>query len=168
MSIVENIKPILPYLRRYARALTGAQESGDNYVASVLEAIIADPSQIDEGGNAKVALFKLFSRNWASPDVNLQQDRPLTPAERNVTSLSVLPRQAFLLTSLEGFTTDETAEILETDADAIRSFIQQAGEEIASQVATSVLIIEDEPLIAMDIEQLVEGLGHRVTGIART
>jgi CheY-like chemotaxis protein len=30
------------------------------------------------------------------------------------------------------------------------------------------MIIEDEPLIAIDIEQMVEGLGHRVTGIART
>jgi CheY-like chemotaxis protein len=31
-----------------------------------------------------------------------------------------------------------------------------------------VLVIEDEPLIAMDLENLVTGLGHRVVGIART
>ena len=30
------------------------------------------------------------------------------------------------------------------------------------------MIIEDEPLIAMDIEEMVTGLGHSVTGIART
>ena len=35
-------------------------------------------------------------------------------------------------------------------------------------MATDVLIIEDEPLIAMDIEQMVESLGHRVVGTART
>ena len=35
-------------------------------------------------------------------------------------------------------------------------------------MATDILIIEDEPLIAMDLEALVEGLGHNVTGIART
>ena len=31
-----------------------------------------------------------------------------------------------------------------------------------------ILIIEDEPIIAMDIEQLVKSLGHTVTGVART
>ncbi|MCT6872054.1 MAG: response regulator, partial [Bartonella sp.] len=36
------------------------------------------------------------------------------------------------------------------------------------QVATRILIIEDEPLIALDIEQMVESLGHQVVGIART
>ncbi|EFL87757.1 response regulator [Ahrensia sp. R2A130] len=168
MSIVENIKPNLPYLRRYARALTGTQESGDTYVANVLEAIITDPSQIDEKRNAKLALFHIFSRIWASLDVNLEHDRAPTPAERNVTGLSALPRQAFLLTSLEGFDTAEAAEILECSKDEIATLIQQAGEEIASQVATSILIIEDEPLIAMDIEQLVTDIGHEVTGIART
>ena len=33
----------LPYLRRYARALTGSQKSGDNYVRATLEAMIAAP-----------------------------------------------------------------------------------------------------------------------------
>ena len=46
--------------------------------------------------------------------------------------------------------------------------IDIAGREIAAQVATDVLIIEDEPMIAMDLESIVEGLGHRVTSVART
>lgn len=168
MSIVANIKPNLPYLRRYARALTGTQESGDSYVANVLETIIADPSQIGETRNAKIALFQIFSRLWSSLDVNLERDRAPTPAERNITGLTARPRQAFLLTSLEGFDTVEAAEILETTQAEVETLIQQAGEEIAQQVATSVLIIEDEPLIAIDIEQLVKDIGHDVTAIART
>ncbi|MEN0040273.1 MAG: response regulator [Pseudomonadota bacterium] len=168
MSIVANIKPNLPYLRRYARALTGTQESGDSYVANVLEAIVTDPSQFDETENAKIALFRMFSRLWSSLDVNMEQDRAPTPAERNVTGLSALPRQAFLLTSLEGFDSKEASYILGISSDEIADLIQQAGEEIAQQVATSVLIIEDEPLIAIDIEQLVKDIGHEVTAIART
>ena len=35
-------------------------------------------------------------------------------------------------------------------------------------MAVKVLIIEDEPLISMDLESLLEGLGHDVCGIART
>ncbi len=37
MSLAESIAPHLPYLRRFARALTGSQESGDAYVVAVLE-----------------------------------------------------------------------------------------------------------------------------------
>ena len=98
----------------------------------------------------------------------MEHDRATPPAERNVTGLSALPRQAFLLTSLEGFHREEASEILEVSTDEIDALIQRAGEEIAEQVATSILIIEDEPLIAMDIEQLVPELGHEVTAIART
>ena len=46
--------------------------------------------------------------------------------------------------------------------------MQEAVEGISRQIATDILIIEDEPLIAMDIEHIVQELGHRVTGIART
>ena len=35
-------------------------------------------------------------------------------------------------------------------------------------MATSVLLIEDEPIIALDIETLVTELGHKVSGVART
>ena len=40
--------------------------------------------------------------------------------------------------------------------------------EIDRQIATRVLIIEDEPLISMDLAEIVESLGHEVTTIART
>src|SRR5690606_14319435 len=46
--------------------------------------------------------------------------------------------------------------------------IDEAAREMAQQVAPSVLIIEDEPLIAMAIESMGESLGHSVTGAART
>ena len=44
-SLVENTAPHLPYLRRFARALTGGQKSGDAYVVGVLEALIAGQPQ---------------------------------------------------------------------------------------------------------------------------
>ncbi len=58
--------------------------------------------------------------------------------------------------------------ILNTSASNVDALIDDAGREIAAQVATDVLIIEDEPMIAMDLESIVEGLGHRVAGVART
>ncbi|TGV50772.1 response regulator, partial [Mesorhizobium sp. M2D.F.Ca.ET.160.01.1.1] len=86
----------------------------------------------------------------------------------NLNAIAPLPRQAFLLVAVEGFSEDEAAEVLDVDEDEFSELLAQASNEISRQVATDVLIIEDEPLIAMDIEEMVESLGHRVVGTART
>ena len=89
-------------------------------------------------------------------------------AARNLANLAPRQRQAFLLVSVEGFSNDQAAEILDVSDVEFAKLIEDASREISRQVATDILIIEDEPLIAMDIEQMVESLGHRVVGIART
>ena len=62
----------------------------------------------------------------------------------------------------------KTAEILEAQASAVRALLDAAFAEIAAQAETGIMIIEDEPLIALDLAHMVSGMGHRVTGIART
>ncbi|MCB8838102.1 response regulator [Aurantimonas sp. VKM B-3413] len=172
MSMSSRIAPHIPYLRRYSRALTGSQASGDAYVAAVLEALIADPSLFPDDRSPRISLYKLFSSLWQSLDVNIREDAPSSAWEertsRNLRAIAPLPRQAFLLVAVEGFTTDEAALILGTDEAEFSRMIDQASSDIGRQVSTNIMIIEDEPLIAMDIEQMVESLGHSVTGIART
>jgi CheY-like chemotaxis protein/DNA-directed RNA polymerase specialized sigma24 family protein len=172
MSLVANTAPHLPYLRRFARALTGGQKSGDAYVVSVLEALIADPDSFDAENDPRVELFKAFCRYWNSIEVNLQKDQygedELDDASRRLEAITPLPRQAFLLLAVEDFTASEIAYILGKSQAEVAQLVDQAGREIAQQVATDVLIIEDEPLIAMDIESLVQSLGHRVNFVART
>jgi len=170
VSLSSAIAPHLPLLRRYARALTGSQNSGDAYVAAVLETLIQDPSIMDSGDGPRVTLYRTFTKLWNSMTVNGMSDPGAKemPAEHRLTQITPRPRQAFLLVALEGFDESEAARILETDEATIRTLMETAGRELASEIATEVLIIEDEPLIAMDIEGLVEGLGHSVLGIART
>src|SRR5581483_5565176 len=171
MPISKAIAPHIPYLRRFARALAGTQAAGDAYVAATLEVLISDPSQFDTSLDPRVALYRTFLGLWNSLDVNLKAEAPqghATAIDRRLEQLTPLPRQAFVLTSVEGFTTEEAATILDVPADEVQSLVEAAGREIAAQVATDVLIIEDEPMIAMDLESIVEGLGHRVTGVART
>ncbi len=169
MSISQTIAPHLPYLRRFARAVTGSQASGDAYVVSVLETLVADPSAFTADLEPRVALYKVFAQIWNSVPVNVSdRGSPTSAAERNLENLTPRPRQAFLLTTVEGFSTDEAAAILGADEPEIRRLIDIAGHEIAEQVATEVLIIEDEPIIAMDIETIVRDLGHNVTGVAVT
>ena len=168
MSIAMAIAPHLPYLRRFARALTGSQTGGDAYVAACLEAIIAEPSLFDEELEPRVAVYRVLLGIWDSIDINRHVDTSDLPHERNLEAMTPRARQAFLLTTVEGFSVAQAAVVLNTDEAGVSELLDEAGREIASQVATSVMIIEDEPLIAMDIEVLVEGLGHEVAGIART
>lgn len=170
MSSSQAVVQHLPFLRRYARALTGSQASGDAYVAATLESLIASPKIIDESASTRVELYRLFTKIWNSVAINGKADpgdKALTP-EQHLTQITPRPRQAFLLVALEGFSEDDAAKILDCDLPALRNLVEESGRELAAEIATDVLIIEDETFIAMDIEALVESLGHRVIGIART
>ena len=173
MSIAKEIAPHLPYLRRFARALTGTQNSGDAYVVAMLEALVLDPASFPRDVDARIALYRTFLTLWSSVGLNTADPgSPVTlnrtSVERNLEALTPRPRQAFLLRTVEGFSIDEVGAIIGVSAAEAASLVQTAGQEIAEQVATDVLIIEDEPIIALDIETMVEELGHTVTGVART
>jgi CheY-like chemotaxis protein len=158
----------LPFLRRYARALTGSQASGDAYVAATLESLIASPNMLAESPNSRVGLYRLFTKIWSSLPVNDKPETAVMPPEHHIAQITPRPRQAFLLVALEGFSEDDAAQILDCDLATLRNLVEESGRELAAEIATDVLIIEDETFIAMDIEALVESLGHNVIGIART
>ncbi len=173
MSVAEVIGPHLPYLRRYARSLTGSQTSGDNYVVAVLETLIADASAFDKSLPPRVAVYRVFTKVWNSLSINqvgeaASDDADRSMSERRLEAITPEPRQAFLLVSVEGFSPSEAAQVLDVAPSHVTELLQMAGSEIAQQLAADILIIEDEPLIAMDLEALVVDIGHRVQGIART
>jgi DNA-directed RNA polymerase specialized sigma24 family protein len=172
MSIAQAIAPHLPYLRRFARALTGSQHGGDAYAVATLEALVADPASFDQDMEPRTALYRVFLKVWASVPINRLSDVPTATApsgaRRNLSALTPPARVAFLLSTVEGFTNEQIAEAAGRETHDVAALIADAGREIARQMATDVLIIEDEPFIALDIETLVEGLGHRVIDVART
>jgi DNA-directed RNA polymerase specialized sigma24 family protein len=172
MSLSATIAPHLPFLRRFSRAVSGSQHSGDALVAAMLEAVIADISVFPKASTDRIALYKLFAQLFTSVTIRIPQETAPTAWEQraaaNLGALAPLARQAFLLIAVEGFSNQEAAEILEVNEEEFSELLAEASAEISRQVATDILIIEDEPLIAMDIEQMVESLGHRVVGTART
>jgi len=119
MSMTQTLAPHLPYLRRYARALTGSQQSGDAHVRAALQALLTGDEALAEGVSPRVGLYRLFHAIWQSPE-------------------------------------------------DIENAILDAQKTIDSQLASRVLIIEDEPIIAMDLENLVTELGHKVVAVAST
>ncbi|MFT0862595.1 response regulator [Ancylobacter sp. G4_0304] len=170
MSTSQLVAQHLPFLRRYARALSGSQAAGDTYVTALLETLIADPDVLDTREDPRVGLYRILTRLWNSVSVNGVPDRgpPAIQGEQRLGHITPVVRQAFLLVSLEGFEEADAAAILDVDIQTLRNLVEEAGRELAAEIATDVLIIEDEPFIALDLEGLVESLGHRVTGIART
>lgn len=171
-SIADLVAPQLPYLRRFARALTGSQQRGDAYVVALLETLVADQRGFDLNLPPRTALYKAFLQIWSALPINRQAEpvefRSEGVADKRIETLTPLPRQAFLLAALEEFPTSDIALMLGQSEDEILKLIDLAGKEISEQIVAQVLIIEDEPLIALDLENIVGDIGHGVIGIATT
>lgn len=170
LSLLARLAPHLPYVRRYARALTGDQNTGDHYVRVALEALAAGDRVLEANLTPRVALYQVFHAIWLSSGAQLEApgDDEADDASRRLMRIAPRSRQAFLLTALEGFTPSEAAQILGVEFSAVERLISEAQAEIDAELATDVLIIEDEPVIAADIEALVTEIGHTVVDIAAT
>lgn len=173
MSLGQKLHPHLPFLRRYARALTGSQAHGDAYVRATLEAIVAAPEEFPADVDPRLGLYRIFHVIWSSAHLedgpSISEDETAEAiAHARLSRLTPLPRQALLLTALEGFTSEDTAYLINLDTADVDALVLEALTEIEAQTRAKVLIIEDEPIIAMDIETIVRDLGHEVTAIAVT
>lgn len=158
--------PHLPFLRRYARALTGSQKTGDSFVRAALETLLGAPDALQPEDRPRLALFRLFHAFWdphraTASDAGLMADGPMA-------GLPLSGREALLLTAVEGFSVAETAHILGLPEPAVAAAIADARTQIAAAMRSRVLIIEDEPVISMHLEQIVERMGHAVVGTAMT
>jgi CheY-like chemotaxis protein len=172
MSLASQIAANLPFLRRYARALTGSQASGDAFVREMLEAVLADEALKASLAGGRVPLYRAFSKVWASAagaaGSGTATSEHEAGAQARLGAITPPGRQALLLTTLEDFSVAETATILDRTPAEIEQLVAEAIAEIDREQTTTVLIIEDEPLIAMQLEDLVTGLGHTICGTAAT
>ena len=160
----------LPYLRRYARALTGSQDTGDRYAEATLEAILLDDVAYSQSVDPKVALFSAFHLVWSSAGAPLgtPDSRLSAKAQMHMAALTANTREALLLHAIEGFPHSDISRIMRVRPEEVVELIHLASTEMLASVAGKVMIIEDEAIIAMDIQAIVSELGHAVTGIART
>lgn len=175
MSISEAVAKNLPFLRRYARALTGSQATGDTFVRTTLEVALADEGVRAELTKGRVPLYRAFNKVWSSAYLEVKDadgdgtiGRHEAAAQGNLRKVTPLNRQALLLTTLEDFSITDTAAIMDISPENVERLVQDAITDIDAENTTSVLIIEDEPLISMQLEDVVTGLGHEICGTAAT
>jgi CheY-like chemotaxis protein len=174
MTSSDAIAPHVPFLRRYARALTGDRVRGDSYVRACLETLVADPSVIPPHMRPRIGLYWLFHAIWeaAAADARYGDSEAGSEQERTVQSrlrrLEPSQRHTLLLSALEGFGVDDVAKILDKPRFEVEALLKAAMDEIVNEIASDVMIIEDQSMIALDLSNIVEDLGHRVVHIAAT
>ena len=176
MSLGKQLAPHIPFLRRYGRALTGSQSHGDTYVRATLEAIVAAPAEFPREVDPRLGLYRMFQAIWTSTNFDETTENSVVGAlegaeavaRARLARVAPLSRQALLLTAMEGFTTEDAAYVIAVEPGDVDGLVAEALNEIDNQTRARVLIIEDEPIIAMDIETIVRDLGHEVTGVAVT
>lgn len=168
-SLSRVVADLLPYLRRYARALTGSQQSGDRYAATTLEALLTDRSIFDTASSQKVALFGAFHRIWSSLGAPIEdlEDGLGAQAQVHLARLTENTREALLLNTIEEFTVSEIAEIMDIEKSEAQDLLKIAEKELEKSVSGNILVIEDEAIIALHIKKIVTEMGHKVTGVAR-
>ena len=173
MNLAQEVGPQLPGLRRYARALSGNQASGDTYVRVMLEALVSEPELWNENDSARENAFRIFHNIWRAvgqdvPSASPDGEGRMQIADTRLAGLGAPSRQALLLTAMEGFSHKDAATVLGVSDSELSALVAEADDAIRALTKSNVMIIEDEPIIALDIQGLVEELGHTVTGIAST
>ena len=170
-KLSEAITKTLPFLRRYARAVTGSQQRGDEWVRLCAEVAVRQPELIKGAEDTKLGVFALFHR-LQQPFGGLEQGSDAASVsgrlKESLTDMAPLQRQVLLLTVLEGFTVGDAAHILDIDVDKAERSLQEARRELQRVASVRVLVIEDEAVIALDVADIVRNAGHEVVGIAAT
>jgi DNA-binding NarL/FixJ family response regulator len=176
-ELARDVGRHLPFLRRYARALSGDQHTGDALVRQALERLLANP-QLAGPDLPKLALYRVLCEVWDGTSGEPSTGVTAEPSGATIENAGIVAesiarlvdrrRQILLLATLEGLSTNQVATVLRADEETVRSELAAAKDDLRSQPPTQILIIEDEPVIALDIAQTVEASGHRVTGIATT
>lgn len=162
MPFMKSVAAELPYLRRYARAVTGASDLGDAAVRETLEALLESPREFDLGRPPRLELYRIFHYLWRSETISaLKSTGPIA-------HLTPRSRQALLLTAVEGFSVEDAAEILAVLPEDVNADIEFARAQLADALSSDVMIIEDETIIALHIKSIVKEIGHRVVGVSRT
>ncbi|MEL6831334.1 MAG: response regulator [Pseudomonadota bacterium] len=172
MSLSQQLAGDLPFLRRYARALSGSQAKGDAMVRATLETALAKPALLQSLGDGRAALYKVFHVTLNNGEFAKEQSAIANPKEasalRKLDAITDRKRQALLLTTVEEFTPQQAGDILQIAPSEVEVLVRDAIAQIDAEQKTRVLIIEDEPMILMQLEDLVVSLDHTVCGTATT
>lgn len=162
---IRTLTPHVPYLRRYALALTGDAALGDNFVTQILhDALGADAFTSLE--NPRLALYAAL--NELADAVSLRPVESRHPVEAALATLPETDRRLYLLVNLEDLPLPDAAAVLGLTAEDGLERLAEARRQVRARLAATILIVEDDAIIAFDLAETVRGMGHIVCGTAPT
>jgi CheY-like chemotaxis protein len=167
----------LPYLRRYARALTGATDRGDDLVTRCVEVAMMAPTRFGLAEESRVPLYALLNLLFdedAGGDTGGDGDgegggRPAPsphPIERALSRLPEMERRVYLLVALEDLSLPDVAQVLHIGPAEAAQLLTQSRNGVRGALTQRVLVVEDNPILALEIGSLVTDMGHVVCGTA--
>lgn len=161
MSGDARLQPLSATLRRFARTLTGSSTAGD----ALFEAALGSgggKASLASSSKDRIAAYRALVDIWSGAG----DEGPDRAKDLDADSLE--PRVAYLLDKAEAFSLSEIAVIMRSSASHVQKLLHAAEQDILGKKGANILIVEDEPLIALDLQYVVEQLGHRVETVART
>lgn len=173
-SVLGDFGPFSVQLRRYARALTVNPTAAMTLYDGALKALTG-PGRAHPEDMGRLQLYRIVTGIWNGlmSDIALEAKRcyrpvPNSSEQRRLSRMSLLARQAYVLTTMEGFSFPDVATILGVRETAVSDLVELAISEANAQDSARVMIIEDEFLVAKDLERIVSSMGHRVVCNVRT
>lgn len=157
----------LPPLRRYARSLTGSTEKGDEILVRMIEAAMIAPDRFGLNTETRVPLYALLNLLFDEERENGGQ--PVAspyPIERALAGLAEEERRVYLLSVLERLPVPDVAAVLAMPPQHVVLGLERARERLRQSLTQRVLVVEDNPVLAMELEGVVSSLGHEVCGTA--
>ncbi|WP_207455090.1 response regulator [Azospirillum sp. SYSU D00513] len=156
----------LPYLRRYARALTGSGTRGDALVTRTLEWFLDGGGSTPETDTSREALYRWL--NLLQDDEREPPEPTNHPVEAALNTLPETERRLYLLVNLEDLPIADAAEVLEIPPEEAMEGLTRAREAVRNRLTAVILVVEDDAIIAFDLSETVRGMGHIVCGNAAT
>lgn len=89
-------------------------------------------------------------------------------AQAHLKRLTPNTREALLLHTIEDFCLEDVAQIMALEPEEAAHLLAVAETEMSDAICGRVLVIEDEAIIALDLQGIVSEMGHQITGVART
>ncbi|WP_207481101.1 PhyR family response regulator anti-anti-sigma factor [Arenibaculum pallidiluteum] len=171
-ALADNLMAHLPFLRRYGRALAGSTEEGDALVTRAVEEAFDAPEayRLDQPvvPASRIPLYAAINRLFDERGGKPPASAVLHPIEQALRRLPEEYRRIFVLVSLEELSFSQVAEVMAIAPERVREAMAGAQAAVREQLVATILIVEDDAIIAFDLSETVISMGHRVAGTAAT
>lgn len=152
-------------IRRYAFCILGNRQLSDIAVESALDSLVSEAASVSGRAISRLDFYRKVNQASAATPANVSAVAG-SGLHAQFHRLSREQRQVVALHAVIGLPFIDIASVMDMPEKTVRLFYARALLMLREKPAT-VLIIEDEVFIAIDLQQILQKLGLSVAGIAK-